>query len=265
MNQVIEVNIKLLRSSLSFLWFNPMKICAAQIQSIKGDIERNIQKHISFINFAVDKGANLIFFPELSLTGYEPTLAKELATTQENKRLNIFQEISNANQIIICIGIPTQQRDDICISMIIFQPHTSKQTYSKQILHPDEYPYFVHGEYQAFISYKDYKIAPAICFESLQTEHSTNAFANGANIYLASVAKSAKGVEKANFHYPTIAKNLNLTVLMANSVGPADDFVNTGNSAVWNNEGLLITQLDDTHEGIIIFDVETQKYVTQTL
>lgn len=242
-----------------------MKLCSAQIQPIKGDIERNIQKHISFIRLAIDNGANLIFFPELSLTGYEPILAKELATTQGDKRLAIFQEISDANQIIICVGIPTQQQNDICISMMIFQPLTTRQTYSKQILHADEYPFFVSGKQQTFISYKNNKIAPAICFESLQIEHAEHASSNGANIYLASVAKSAKGVEKADIHYPKIAKNLNLTVLIANSVGPADDFVSTGNSAVWNNEGKMLAQLDDTYEGIIIYDVDTQQFLTQIL
>lgn len=242
-----------------------MRLCSAQIQPIKGNVESNIQKHISFIHLAVDNGANLIFFPELSLTGYEPTLAKKLATSQEDTRFNIFQEISDTKQIIICIGIPTQYQNDICISMVIFQPHTFRQTYSKQILHADEFPFFVNGEKQVFISYKNHKIAPAICFESLQDEHVVDACANGVSIYLASVAKSAKGVEKANLHYPKIAQNLNFTVLMANSVGPADDFVSTGNSAVWNNEGLRIAQLDDAHEGIIIYDVETQEYVTQVL
>ncbi len=245
--------------------YHYMRLCSAQIQPIKGNIESNIQKHISFIHLAVDNGANLIFFPELSLTGYEPTLAKKLATSQEDTRFNIFQEISDTKQLIICIGIPTQYQNDICISMVIFQPHTSRQTYSKQILHADEFPFFVNGEKQVFISYKNHKIAPAICFESLQDEHVVDACANGVSIYLASVAKSAKGVEKANLHYPKIAQNLNFTVLMANSVGPADDFVSTGNSAVWNNEGLRIAQLDDAHEGIIIYDVETQEYVTQVL
>lgn len=242
-----------------------MKLCSTQIKPIKGDIEHNIQKHIAFINFAIEKGTDLIFFPELSLTGYEPTLAKELATTQEDSRLAIFQEISDVNRIIICVGMPTLYIKDVRISMVIFQPLVPRQTYSKQILHADEYPFFVNGEKQVFISYKNHKIAPAICFESLQDKHAADACANGATIYLTSVAKSAKGVEKANLHYPKIAKNLNLSVLMANSVGPADDFISTGNSAVWNNEGSLVTQLDSTHEGVIIYDTETQEYLTQIL
>lgn len=242
-----------------------MKLCSAQIKPIKGDIESNIQKHISFINLATENGAELIFFPELSLTGYEPTLAKALATTQDDNRLDVFQEISDAKQIIIGAGIPTKQNSDVCISMIIFQPHTSRQTYSKQILHSDEYSYFVNGDKQVFISYKNHKIAPAICFESLQIEHSVKASANGANIYLASVAKSSKGVEKANLHYLKIAKSLNMNILMANSVGLADDFTSAGNSAIWNNEGKILAQLDDKNEGILIFDSETSIIETYIL
>jgi predicted amidohydrolase len=237
-----------------------MKLCSAQIQPIKGDIESNIQKHISFINLAAENGADLIFFPELSLTGYEPTLAKEFAINKDDIRLSVFQEISDAQNIIICIGIPAQQENDVCISMLIFQPNTSKLIYCKQILHPDEYPYFVHGNNQVFISYKGNKIAPAICFESLQIEHAENAADNGVKIYLASVAKSAKGVEKATLHYPEIAKNLNMTILMANSVGFADDFECVGNSAVWNNKGEIIVQLDNKNQGIIFYDNETKHF-----
>lgn len=56
-----------------------MKICVAQTRPIKGEIDKNIEIHKKFIDLATSKGANMIFFPELSLTGYEPKLAKHLA------------------------------------------------------------------------------------------------------------------------------------------------------------------------------------------
>ncbi len=236
-----------------------MKLCVAQTRPVKGDIESNIKNHIRLIDLAVAHGAEIIVFPELSLTGYEPTLAKNLATTQNDSRFDIFQEISDTKQIIIGVGVPTKQDTEICISMVIFQPHTPRQTYTKQLLHADEYPYFANGNSQVFITKDKHKIAPAICFESLQIEHSSNASQNGANIYLTSVAKSAKGVEKAFQHYPKIAKKFNMTVLMANCVGQNDDFISTGNSAVWNNEGILVAQLNDSDEGLLIFDTETNK------
>jgi predicted amidohydrolase len=98
-----------------------MKIAAAQTRSIKGDIQANIENHKKLIDLALSNGADTIIFPELSLTGYEPTLAKELATTQDDGRLNEFQTISNTNYIIIGVGFPLKNNFCLTISMVIFQ------------------------------------------------------------------------------------------------------------------------------------------------
>lgn len=65
--------------------------------------------------------ASAIFFPELSLKGYNPELAKKLATNKNDNRLDIFQETSDKNNIIIGIGLPTATELHIRISMIIFE------------------------------------------------------------------------------------------------------------------------------------------------
>lgn len=229
-----------------------MKICVAQTRPIKGEIDKNIQIHKKFIDLATSKGANMIFFPELSLTGYEPKLAKHLATTQDDTRFDDFQKISDSHNITVGVGMPTKSNSGILISMIIFQPNKSRQTYSKQILHSDEFPYFVHGQQQIILT-AEKKIAPAFCYESLQLEHSERAFNSGVEIYIASVAKSANGVAKAIKHYPDIAKKYSMTVLMSNCLGPCDDFESVGKSAIWNKNGLLVEQLDET-EGILLYD-----------
>ncbi len=56
-----------------------MKICIAQVKSVPVDIQQNIENHKKWINLGVSFGADAIFFPELSLTGYEPALSKKLA------------------------------------------------------------------------------------------------------------------------------------------------------------------------------------------
>ena len=45
-------------------------IALAQIDTVLGDLSRNIDKHTEFIARARDGGADLVIFPELSLTGY---------------------------------------------------------------------------------------------------------------------------------------------------------------------------------------------------
>lgn len=57
-----------------------MKIAIAQTRPFKGDISANIETHKKLIELAISYKADTIFFPELSVTGYEPELAKDLAT-----------------------------------------------------------------------------------------------------------------------------------------------------------------------------------------
>lgn len=242
-----------------------MKICIAQTAPIKGNVSANIEAHNRFIDLALTFNAEAIFFPELSLTGYEPELAKKLASNQNDHRLDIFQQISDDNKIIIGLGLPTETESQIRISMIIFEPNKPRQTYSKQQLHSDEYPYFEKGVGQEIIKIANRHIAPAICYESLQPTHAENAFKLGADVYLASVAKSANGIEKAYDHYPRVAKQYRMPVLMSNCVGFCDNFLSIGKSAVWTKEGEIIGQLDDLTEGILIFDTETEEIVKRIL
>lgn len=100
-----------------------MKICVTQTRPVKGDIQRNIGHHRNLIDLAVSHGANTVFFPELSLTGYEPELAKDLATHQDDSQFDDFQKISNTRQITIGVGVPTRNKAGMCTSMVLFQPH----------------------------------------------------------------------------------------------------------------------------------------------
>ncbi|MCL4302192.1 MAG: carbon-nitrogen hydrolase family protein [Anaerolineae bacterium] len=242
-----------------------MKICVAQTKSIKGDIQSNIENHKKLIDLAASNGADTIIFPELSLTGYEPALSKELATHQADRRFDNFQKISDTRQITIGIGVPTKSNAGVCITMVIFQPHQARQIYSKKYLHPDEEEFFVSGQSSISLIGDKTKLAPAICYELSVPEHAENAFKSGAEVYLASVAKFVNGVEKAMVRLSEIATRYSMTVLMSNCIGLADGQECAGQTSVWNNQGLLVGQLDGTHEGIIIFDTDTQELIQKMI
>ncbi len=242
-----------------------MKIAVAQIKPLKGNILANIEKHIQLIELAILHKTDAIFFPELSITGYEPELAKELIVYVYDKRFDDFQNISSVHNIFIGIGVPIQFGAGIQISMITFSPNRIRPVYSKQLLHNDELPYFVGGDKQIILTVESKKIAPAICYESLQMEHAQRANSLGAEIYVASVAKSQKGLEQAEKHYPAIAKKYTMPVLMANCVGPCDNFLSVGKSSVWNKDGLLLGQLNETDEGILVFDSETEQVIKKVI
>jgi predicted amidohydrolase len=242
-----------------------MKICVAQTRPLKGDILNNIFQHERLIGLAISEGADIIIFPELSLTGYEPSLAEDLATSPDDPRFDSLQKISNAGKIIIGTGMPTRSEKGIHISMLLFRPYMERQTYSKKYLHPDELKFFVSGQNITDFRVGQFNIALSICYELSVTEHAENASQNGAQIYIASVAKFVNGLESAIDRLSAIAREYSMTVLMSNCIGESDGQLCAGRSSVWDNQGLLIDHLDDTHEGIIQIDTDTMEVVKQIL
>lgn len=242
-----------------------MKICVAQTKPVKGDIQSNIINHKKLIALAVSYKADTIIFPELSLTGYEPELAKELAVDKDDSRLNEFQAISDINELTIGVGVPVKNNSGINIGMVIFQPNKERQVYYKKYLHTDEEPYFVSGQNSIGLIGNTNNIAPAICYEIFIPEHSENAFKIGAEIYIASVAKTSSGVENAAKSLSGIANKYSMTVLMSNCLGNCDNFDSAGKSSVWNTKGLLLGQLNGTNEGILIFDTGTEELIEKII
>lgn len=242
-----------------------MKICVAQTRPVKGDILSNIDRHQKLIELAVSNGADIIIFPELSLTGYEPTLAKTLAVHPDDSRFDIFQQISDHRQIMIGAGVPAKNTTGICISMLLFQPHKARQIYAKQYLHPDEEEFFTSGQSFTHLQVDKTKIALAICYELSVPEHAENASKNGTEIYIASVAKSVDGVEKAVKRLSDIAKEYAMTVLMSNCIGHCDNFESGGKTSLWNSQGVLAGQLNDTDEGILMIDTDTQALIEKNI
>lgn len=240
-----------------------MIICLAQTAPVKGDVDANVAAYLKFIEHAVAANADFILFPELSLTGYEPTLAEELATTPNDSRFGVFQKQSNENNITIAVGTPLQSGSGITIGLVIFSPHKRATTYSKQYLHSDEEPFFISGQNNAVLFDEKEKAALAICYELSVTEHAQAAFQNGAKLYLASVAKTADGMGKASGRLSQVAKQYGMTAAVVNCIGVNDGVVCSGGSAIWNKEGELLSRLDNNREGVLLFNTETSEFQQQ--
>lgn len=231
-----------------------MRVALIQMESVAGDIEVNIRKHLHWIEEAVTEKVDLVVFPELSLSGYEPTLAEELAMELSDSRLEVFQQKADEFNLSLFIGLPLVAVSGVEIGMAIFQPRKAPIAYSKQILHEDELPYFVPGKHQQIVDVSGVKVAPAICYESLQDEHHMQAIALGAELYVASVAKPESGVVRAFTHFQEMSSRFKIPVLMANSIGSSDNFIAAGQSAYWTQEGEMQGVLSAQKEGILLFN-----------
>ena len=236
-----------------------MMIALAQTRPIKGDLLMNIGVHVHYIHQAAERGASIVFFPELSLTAYEPKLAHILATTQDNSHFEIFQVEANRYNITICVGVPIKAEGGIWIGMVIFSPNAPRQTYGKKFLHPDEEAYFIPGPTITPLLIEGIKVAPAICYELSCPEHVENAILKGADVYVASSAKTVEGNKRAFKALAITAQTYQIPTMQVNCVGFADGSLKAGASSVWNKEGSLLMQLGDDDEGLLIYDMDSEE------
>jgi predicted amidohydrolase len=241
-----------------------MRVAIAQIEAIKGNIEKNIENHVKWIKQAIHLHADMVVFPELSLTGYEPDLAESLATNQNDTRLDEMQSLSDTYMITIGVGLPTRKERNVFVSMIIFQPHKERITYSKQYLYPPEKPFFSAGKNPLVLNVETEIVSPAICYEASNKAHWEYASQNHATIYMASVLSSTGGIDAELKKLSDIARHKTMVTCMANYVGKSGGYECAGKSSVWNEKGELIAQLGDKEEGLLVFDTKSKEIITPT-
>ncbi|MEZ6040105.1 MAG: carbon-nitrogen hydrolase family protein [Planctomycetaceae bacterium] len=242
-----------------------MKLVVAQIKPFVGPIERNVNRHMALIDLAIDNGADLIVFPELSLTGYEPTQAANLSRSIDDQCFDPFAFAAETYGISISVGFPLMTDALPRISMRTVGPGSPPVVYSKRYLHPDEEPFFDCGPDAAPIIHDAPKIAIAICFELSVPEHANHAFELGATTYIASAAKTAAGVEAANQRLSHLAASRSAIVMLSNSRGWQDGSLCAGCSAAWGRKGNLLGQLDADTDGIVVVDDQTEEVKIRTL
>lgn len=237
-----------------------MKIALAQTHPVAFNLEANVLAHQALVLKAIERGADVIIFSELSLTGYEPAGANSLALEPHDGRLQVFQNLSDAHGITIMVGAPVKVKAGVQIGLLIFQAHQQVKVYGKQYLHADEEPWFVPGLNLQPVLIGDSRLGLAICFELSVEAHFNNVMLAKPDVYVASVAKFGKGIAPSYNRLAEIART-GLYTLFVNAVGPADNGVCAGGSAIWNKKGELLAKLDDAHEGVLIFDTETETVV----
>lgn len=235
-----------------------MKIALGQIESISGQIEANIENHIGYCREAGNLKCDLIVFPELSLTGYQPETAADHAFSIHDYRLWPLQEVANQYQMHIAVGAPLRIREYLGIGMIWITPDTFPISYTKQRLHPSEEAYFAPLSTMQTFRIGSHRIAPAICYESTLKESVQRAQSLNADIYLVSTAKKREKLPEAQDQLESFSREFGLTTLMVNFVGESGAFRSSGGSSVWSSEGQLLGRIEDPETGLLVFDLDKQ-------
>lgn len=229
-----------------------MLIALAQIRPAIQNIEANLENHIFWIREAHTQNADLIVFPELSLSNYDPNFCVKNAFSLESKSLKKLQSISDTLGISIAVGVPMKSKNGVNISMVLFSKNEKAFVYSKQHLHKDELEHFLPRRNTNKFPFPS--IAPAICYESTIPAHYQKAAESDADLYLVSVAKSKTGIKRNRKHLQHVASNHSMFVMHVNYVGDCGEFIAGGESSIINKKGKVLAKLDSKEEGLLIYN-----------
>ena len=240
-----------------------LRIALAQLNLLVGDIEGNAGRIINAAARARDEQqADLIVFPELSLTGYPPedlVLRNELIMRVEASLETLCRSISG---IVAVVGYPKQREDGLYNSAGIIRDGQVIAEYDKCLLPNysvfDEKRYFESGDEPCVVDISGLRIGITICEDIWYREPAAKAKEAGAEILVnlnASPFHKGKSVEREEL-VAKRAQETGLPIVYVNLVGGQDELVFDGGSFVANAEGAVVmrTAFFEEAQPVIEFD-----------
>jgi predicted amidohydrolase len=228
-------------------------IAAAQSTSVPGDISRNVAHHVRIGTIAAERGAQLLVFPELSLTGYELTIARSKVVRPDCSDLDPLRHLAAHAHMTVVVGAPMlNDKDELHIAAFAIRPNGTVSTYTKQYVHQSEEEVFTSGPGGPALLVEDATVALAICADATHPQHAAMAAARGANVYAVGVMITEEGYARKVALLRNYALEHRMTVLMANYSGATGGEVSAGKSALWSENGQLVAATIGTEEALVV-------------
>ncbi len=241
-------------------------MAAAQTKPKQGDISGNLIDHYRLCEMAHAEGANLLVFPEMSISGYEREKACELSFSKNDSRLDELRKLAGDHKLIIVAGAPIMLNSGLHIGSFILYPDGSVSIYAKQFLHSGEEKFFKSSfDYNPSIELDGEKISLAICADIDIPLHPENAWKNRSTTYMASIFYTPKGIATAHDLLRGYAMKYSMNVLLANYCGKSWGLEAGGKTAFWTSQGDLIAALDGSCSGLLVVEKNNGVWTGKTI
>ncbi len=240
----------------------PLRIALCQLNSTVGDIVGNERKITAALEEARRRGAQLVLFPELCVTGYPPEdlLLKEHFLLQARAALErIAREV---NDVVALVGYP-ELSDDVYNACAVLADGGVQAVYRKVFLPNygvfDEQRYFQAGTGGATMRVGGATVGLTICEDIWEPgpPASDEALA-GATLVVnisASPYHAGKGLERERMLAQRARDNLAAFAFCA-MVGGQDELVFDGHSLVIDHEGEVMARAPQFAEDLLIATID---------
>ncbi len=255
-----------------------MKIALAQINTRLGDVDANLKKHLEYIQQARAAGADLIIFPELSLTGYYLMDLAQNAARPASADDPAFAALLEASRgIDIVVGFAERdERKRIYISAAYLSEgkfaHVHRKIYLPTYGMFDDARFFKPGDSVRAFDTRLGRMGMLICEDIWHASPPYLLWLDGAELLIFISASPGRGltespkleserwVEHINQAYASL---FTCFVASTNRVGFEDGIHFYGGATAYDPEGTLLAE-GPSHEEALTFAELDMKQIQRT-
>lgn len=249
-----------------------IRIGLAQVHSLLGDVNHNLEKHLEYVRRAKEKELDIIVFPELSLTGY---LLRDLAYEISDKCFKAIEKIREESKgICIVLGCVYEKRIGIYYNSIVVVCDGEIFGFIPKLYLPnyglfEESRYFKEGSSKdvKVFEWKGWRFGSVICEDAWHPEPVELLARLGADLVFIHASSPLRGLYGKGetfienvWRAIAVTRAVENTVYIAfiNRVGEEDEEFFWGGSMVIDPTGEVIAEGKKMEEDLVV--VELDKY-----
>lgn len=244
-------------------------IALAQVDNVLGDLQQNIKHHLDVVRRARDGGADLVVFPELSLSGYTiRDINWEVAIRPDDEKL-LAEFIKESREISILLGcIEESNNYNIHNSAFFFEKGTVRSVHRK--VYPptygmfEELRYFSPGNSVRAFDASVGRLGALICEDLWHLPLPYLLAQDGAQVIIGISASPTRltgdeaiQVAKVNSEqHRAFARLLSSYIIFCNRVGFEDGVNFWGGSEIVGPDGEVIVQAKPFEEDLVFAEID---------
>lgn len=243
-----------------------MRVAMAQLNLIVGDVEENTRQVVdAAFKAATDLDADVVVYPELTLTGYPPEdlLFRQSFIERVDFALEEISQQLPAGMTAI-LGFPERVGDQLFNSACILQQGKPRCVYRKHKLPNygvfDEVRYFSSGKEACVVELNGIKLGITICEDLWFPEPILSAKHAGAELIInlnASPFHVTKSFEREQVIQQR-AQEVQLPILYTNMVGGQDELVFDGGSFAVSAQGQVMRRGASFETGLYLVEINKE-------
>jgi omega-amidase len=234
-----------------------MKIAAAQISCVPGNLKANLGKIRDFSTRAKDSGAELIVFPEMVDTGYSMPVIRTDATSWNEGAVPELQKIAKTLSLPIICGVSERAGASIYNAQVFVDANGRiiakyRKTHLVSAAPLEERKTFTPGDEFVSCTVAGMRLGLGICYDlrfpemcrALAVEHKVNVFINSSawpfpRLEHLRILALARAIENQSY------------LILANRVGTDDGVTFCGTSAIIDPYGAIVAAASVDREELL--------------